>query len=80
MPFIAFVHAEDPDERPDGRRPWEPNWKVWRWLLAAVFFGYGATQAQGAIEAIFMIIVFGLVCRAAEEALPKGDGLREYRQ
>jgi hypothetical protein len=79
MPFAGFVH-EDPDPRPQGPQPWEPNWKVWRWLLAAVFFGYGATQAQGALEALFMIVVFGLVCRAAEEALPNSDGMREYRQ
>jgi hypothetical protein len=80
MPFIGFVHAEDPDPRPEGPPPWEPNWKVWRWLLAAVFFGYGATQAQGAIEALCMFVVFGLVCRAAEEALPNNESLREFRQ
>ena len=33
-----------------------------------------------AVEALFVFVVFGLVCRAALEALPNGDGLREYRQ
>jgi hypothetical protein len=35
---------------------------------------------DGAIEALLVFVVFGLVCRAAVEALPSGDGLREYRQ
>jgi hypothetical protein len=80
MPFVAYVHAEDRDPRPEGRRPWEPNWLVWRWIIAAGFFTYAATRTEGAIEALLVFVIFGLVCRAAIEALPDGDGLREYRQ
>lgn len=80
MPFVAYVHAEDPDPRPEGRRPWEPDWRVWRWLGAAALFAYAATRTDGAVEALLVFVVFGLVCRAALEALPGGDGLREYRQ
>jgi hypothetical protein len=80
VPFLAYVHAEEPDPDPRDRPAWEPNWRLWRWLVAAVFFAYGATRAEGAVEALLVFVVFGLVCRAALEALPDGDGLREYRQ
>jgi hypothetical protein len=80
MPFVAYVHAEDREPRPEGRPPWEPNWRVWRWVIAAVFVTYAAARTEGAMEALLVFVVFGLVCRAAVEALPSGDGLREYRQ
>jgi hypothetical protein len=80
MPFVAYVHAEDGEPRPEGRRPWEPNWRVWRWVVAAGFVTYAAARTNGAVEALLVFLVFGLVCRAALEALPNGDGLREYRQ
>jgi hypothetical protein len=37
-------------------------------------------RSEGAVEALLVFVVFGLVCRAALDALPNGDGLREYRQ
>jgi hypothetical protein len=80
VPFVAYIHAEEPEPRPEGPRPWEPNWRVWRWVVAAVFVTFAATQSEGALEALLVFVVFGLVCRAALEALPNGDGLREYRQ
>jgi hypothetical protein len=80
MPFVAYVHAEDSDPRPGHRPPWEPNWRVWRWIVAAGFFTYGAARSEGAVEALLVFVVLVLVCRAALDALPKGDGLREYRQ
>jgi hypothetical protein len=80
MPFVAYVHAEDPEPRPEGRRPWEPNWRVWRWVAAACVVAYAAARSDGALEALLAFAVFGLVCRAAVELLPDGDGLREHRQ
>jgi hypothetical protein len=80
VPFVTFVHAEGSDPPPPDRRPWEPNWRVWRWLLAALFFGYGVVRAEGAVEVLLLFVVLGLVCRAVDEALPNKDGLREYRQ
>jgi hypothetical protein len=80
MPFVAYVHAEDQEPRPEDRRPWEPNWRVWRWVVAAAFVTYAATRTSGAVEALLVFVIFALVCRAGLEALPGGDGLREYRQ
>ena len=81
MPFVAYVHAREPDEPEDeARAPWEPNWRVWRWVAAALVVTVGATSADGALEALLVLLVFGLCCRAAVELLPGGDGLREWRQ
>jgi hypothetical protein len=80
VPFVAYVHAREPDPPDDGRAPWEPNWRVWRWVAAALVLAYGSAHTRGALAALLMFAVFGLVCQAAAEALPKGDGLREYRQ
>jgi hypothetical protein len=79
MPFVAYIRAEEPDPRP-GKQPWEPNWRVWRWIGAAAFVGYGASHTDGGLAALLVFVVFALVCRALLEALPDGDGLRDYRQ
>jgi hypothetical protein len=80
VPFVAFVHARDPDPLAGGRRPWEPNWRMWRWIAGAVLAIYAATKADGGAQALLVLIAFALVCLAAEAALPRGDGLREWRQ
>ena len=80
MPFVAYVHAREPGPPEDRRAPWEPNWRVWRWIGAALVAGYASAHSQGAAAALLALLVFVFVCQAAAEALPKGDGLREYRQ
>jgi hypothetical protein len=80
VPFVAYVHAHDPDPGEDRRPVWEPNWRVWRWVAAAVVLGYGSAHTSGALSALLMLLVFAFVCQAAAEALPNGDGLREHRQ
>lgn len=81
MPFLAYVHAEDRDPRPpDEPRAWEPDWRVWRWAIAALVVSYGAVRADGAVEAVLVFVVFGLLCRCVAELLPEGNGLRDYRQ
>lgn len=79
MPFLAYIHAEQPDKRPD-KPPWEPNWRVWRWIAGAVLATFAAAHADGAAQALLVLIAFVLVCLAAEAALPRGDGLRQWRQ
>jgi hypothetical protein len=78
MPFVAYVHARDPDGKP--RAPWEPNWRLWRWIVAAVPVTYAATRTEGLIAVLLVFALFALTCRAAVEALPDGDGMREWRQ
>jgi hypothetical protein len=53
---------------------------MWRWIAGAVLATYAATKADGAAEALLALIAFVLACLAAEAALPRGDGLREWRQ
>jgi hypothetical protein len=80
VPFVAYVREKDSGSGPDERPAWEPNWRIWRWIALAVPVLYAATEVKGAVEALLVLIVFGLVCRAAVEALPDGDGLRQHRQ
>jgi hypothetical protein len=80
VPFVAYVHAREPDPQEGQRPPWEPNWRIWRWVGAAAVAGYASARTRGAASAVLMLLVFVFVCQAAAAALPSGDGLREYRQ
>jgi hypothetical protein len=80
VPLLAYVHAKDPGDSPEERPAWEPNWRIWRWIGAAIVVTYASTQADGALGALLAFIAFAFACRAAVEALPDGDGMREYRQ
>ena len=80
MPFLAYVHAEEPEPRPDGRRPWEPNWRMWRWIAVAVVASYCVTRTDGVPSLVFMLVAFTAGCLAVDRALPRGDGLREWHQ
>ena len=79
MPFVGYIHAEDSDPRPEGPTPWEPNWRVWRWVLIALPFAYGVSRADGAVRTLLAFVLFGLACRLILELIPEG-GMREYRQ
>ncbi|HZC14700.1 MAG TPA: hypothetical protein VE270_11845 [Thermoleophilaceae bacterium] len=80
MPFVGYVHARDPDPDPQERPAWEPEWRLWRWVLAALVLAAAASITQGLVSLVLVLAVFVLGCRAAVEALPNGDGLREHRQ
>jgi hypothetical protein len=83
VPFLAYVHSHEPDPptgNGGGPRPWEPNWRMWRWIAATVVAVYCATQTEGAARALLVIVAFVLVCLAVDEGVPRGDGLREWRQ
>jgi hypothetical protein len=81
VPFVAYVHAQEPDPPEDeGRTPWEPNWRLWRWVVAAIVLSYVASLTGGWFKAGLVLVVFALCGRAALELLPDGDGMREWRQ
>jgi hypothetical protein len=81
VPFVAYVHAREPDPPEDeGRTPWEPNWRIWRLVGAAIALSYVASLTSGWLELGLVFLVFAFCCRAALEALPDGDGMREWRQ
>ena len=82
MPFVAYVHSHEPEPEGSGprRQPWEPNWRMWRWIAGAVLAVYAATHTDGAAQAALVLIAFVLICLAVDAALPRGDGLREWRQ
>jgi hypothetical protein len=77
VPLLAYVHA--PQDGVD-RRFWEPRWRVWRWVIAALVVGYAASRSGAALGTLLAFVVFGLVCQAVAEALPYGRGLSEWRQ
>jgi hypothetical protein len=80
VPFVAYVHAREPDPEPDERPAWEPEWRLWRWVAAALVLAAGASLTQGLVSLVLVLAVFVLGCKAALEALPNGDGLRDHRQ
>ena len=81
MPFVAYVHAREPDPPEDGgRTPWEPNWRIWRWVAAAIVVDLRRHAHRRRRSRRCWWRVFALCCRAALELLPDGDGLREWRQ
>jgi hypothetical protein len=67
-------------EREDGLRPWQPDWRVWRWVAVAVLVGYAATRTTGGIGVLLILVAFCAACKALDQALPYGGGLREHRQ
>jgi hypothetical protein len=71
---------DDRPPSPPERPPWEPNWHVVAWLVAAGVVGYAALNAHGAIGAGLLVVAFGVLCRALTVALPYGEGLTEHRQ
>ncbi len=80
MPFVAFVHANDPEPAPPGRPAWEPNWRLWRWVAAAFALAIAADRSEGVISLLLVLAVFALGCKAVDELLPRGDGMRHHRQ
>jgi hypothetical protein len=80
VPFVAYVHAHEPDPAPGGRPIWEPNWRLWRWIAAAIAVSIAADRSEGVVALVFVLVVFALVCKAVDELMPDGDGLNEYRQ
>ena len=76
--FLAYIDAPRGPHR--GRPPWEPNWRMWRWLAAALVVGFAAGHAAGALQYLLILGVIALVCQALDEAMPSMRGLRDWQQ
>jgi hypothetical protein len=64
----------------DERAPWEPNWRMWRWVALAIAAGVAADATTGVVAYVLAIAMFACACRALSVVLPPLDGLRDYRQ
>jgi hypothetical protein len=80
VPFVAYVHANEPDPAPEGRPAWEPDWRLWRWIIAAIACTIAAERSEGVVALVLVLAVFAFACKAVDELLPNSDGLREHRQ
>ena len=78
VPLVAYIDTPSPAEA--DRRPWEPDWAVWRPVAGALAAGFAAGQVHGAAALVLILLAFGLACRALDAALPYRQGLREHRQ
>jgi hypothetical protein len=78
MPFLGYIDA--PHGPGEGPTPWQPNWRVWRFVAAALPVGFAAANSRGAVQYLLVVLTFTLVCQALAEALPGMGGLREWRQ
>ncbi len=78
MPLVAYVDTPKPG--PPERRPWEPDWRVWRPATGALASALVAAQAPGWAGLVLILLAFGLACRAVNAALPYRGGLHEHRQ
>jgi hypothetical protein len=73
------------DDRPgasssDERRPIEPNWRIWSWLVVAAVIGFAAGHADGIVGYLLVCATVYAVCRAIAAGLDYMGGLTEWRQ
>jgi hypothetical protein len=69
-----------PEEGPSPPPQWEPNWRVWRWVVGAAIVAFAAANASGVLSTLLMFTAFALCCRSLTEAVPYGEGLHDWRQ
>jgi hypothetical protein len=63
-----------------GRSVWEPDWRVWSWVLAALAAAAGCWLTAGLASFVLLCAVVGCAAEALSRTLPYGQGLREHRQ
>jgi hypothetical protein len=74
--FLGYIDTQSEPQR----TPWEPNWRVWRWVAPALVVGFAAGHADGGVQYLLILVVIALVCQAIDEAMPSMRGLRDWRQ
>ncbi len=79
MLLIETRRPPPPPSEPE-RAPWEPNWRLWRWVALTIVAIVAADATAGIAAYLLACMAIAFACRALEVALPYGSGLREYRQ
>lgn len=80
-PWVVFLIDDRPWRPVPSPDPvWEPNWRVWRWVLAALVMSGGGFVTNGFASYVCVVLAFAFALCALDRALPYKDGLREYRQ
>ena len=66
--------------RRDERPVWQPNWRMWRWVAAAIALFVAADVTPGIVSYVLVLGAVACACRAVSVILPPLDGLRDHRQ
>ena len=77
MALLLVDTRREPEPAPS---TWEPNWRMWSWIALALAFGLAASQVNGGIGLVCVLVAFGAACKAIDVAMPYRAGLREWRQ
>jgi hypothetical protein len=78
MTMLIDDRAGDP--APGERRPIEPNWRIWSWVIVAAVIAFAAAHANGAVAYLLVCAVVYAVCRAIAACFDYMGGLTEWRQ
>ena len=67
--------------QPSGeRRPIEPNWRIWSWVIVAGVLAFAAVHAEGLIGYLLVCAVVYAACRAIAACFDYMGGLTEWHQ
>jgi hypothetical protein len=79
--MVVLIDDRVPPFRREPERPvWEPNWRVWSWVLAALAAAVGCYLTDGFASFVLLCAAIGFAAQACSRALPYDGGLREHRQ
>ena len=75
-----LIDTRQPPPSPPGRPVWEPDPRLWAWVLAAVAAFVGASLTAGV--ASYVLVCAGVACaaQALVRSLPDPFGMHDHRQ
>jgi hypothetical protein len=80
MLMLIDTREQPPPESPSDRPAWEPNWRLWAWVVLSIGTLVAADAVTGFAAYVLACVGLACVCRAICVVTPSLDGLREYRQ
>ena len=69
-----------PPFREPERPVWEPDWRVWSWVLATVVATVATAMSSGLASYVLLCVAVGCGAEAFSRAVPYCGGLKEHRQ